>query len=97
MADPGVKAKLADQGLTVAGDTPEQFRGFIETESRKWSKVIKDAGVADGVQVRGSRLARRLVVAGASSTFGGMVDAGGRHVASGRGHRMMLPVGHRDD
>src|SRR6266481_6194201 len=29
MADPGVKEKLADQGLTVAGDTPEHFRDFI--------------------------------------------------------------------
>ena len=45
MADPGVKLKLADQGLTVAGDTPEHFRGFIETETAKWAKVIKDAGV----------------------------------------------------
>ncbi len=45
MADPGVKQRLADQGLTVAGDTPEHFRGFIETEARKWAKVIKDAGV----------------------------------------------------
>jgi tripartite-type tricarboxylate transporter receptor subunit TctC len=45
MADPGVKQKLADQGLTVAGDTPEHFRGFIETEIVKWAKVIKDAGV----------------------------------------------------
>ena len=45
MADPGVKQKLADQGLTVAGDTPEHFRGFIETETAKWAKVIKDAGV----------------------------------------------------
>jgi tripartite-type tricarboxylate transporter receptor subunit TctC len=45
MADPGVKQKLADQGLTVAGDTPEHFRGFIDTEIAKWAKVIKDAGV----------------------------------------------------
>ena len=45
MADPGVKAKLADQGLTVAGDTPEHFRGFIDSEIKKWSKVIKDAGL----------------------------------------------------
>ena len=45
MADPSVKAKLADQGLTVAGDTPAHFRGFIESESKKWSKVIKDAGL----------------------------------------------------
>src|ERR1700674_2390198 len=30
MADPSVKQKLADQGLTLAGDTPEHFRGYIE-------------------------------------------------------------------
>src|SRR3954462_4588610 len=45
MADPSVRQKLADQGLTLAGDTPQHFRGFIETETRKWAKVIKDAGV----------------------------------------------------
>jgi tripartite-type tricarboxylate transporter receptor subunit TctC len=45
MADPGVKQRLADQGLTVAGDTPEHFRGFIDTEIAKWAKVIKDSGV----------------------------------------------------
>jgi tripartite-type tricarboxylate transporter receptor subunit TctC len=46
MADPSVKQKLADQGLTVAGDTPEHFSGFIDAETKKWAKVIKDAGLA---------------------------------------------------
>jgi tripartite-type tricarboxylate transporter receptor subunit TctC len=45
MADPSVNQKLADQGLTVAGDTPEHFRGFIEAEASKWAQVIKDAGL----------------------------------------------------
>ncbi|MGH6710658.1 MAG: Bug family tripartite tricarboxylate transporter substrate binding protein [Bradyrhizobium sp.] len=45
MADPGVKAKLADQGLTVAGDSPAHFRAFIDSETKKWAKVIKDAGI----------------------------------------------------
>jgi tripartite-type tricarboxylate transporter receptor subunit TctC len=45
MADPGVRSKLADQGLTTAGDTQEHFRGFIDAEIKKWAKVIKDAGV----------------------------------------------------
>ena len=27
------------------GDTPEQFRAFIDSETKKWAKVIKDAGV----------------------------------------------------
>jgi len=40
-----VQQKLADQGLTVAGDTPEHFRGYIGAETKKWAKVIKDAGI----------------------------------------------------
>src|SRR6476646_10213914 len=46
MADPSVNQKLADQGLTLAGDSPEHFRGFIDAESRKWADVIRKAGVA---------------------------------------------------
>ena len=45
MADPAVKARLADQGLTVVGDTPEHFREFIGKETAKWARVIKDAGL----------------------------------------------------
>jgi tripartite-type tricarboxylate transporter receptor subunit TctC len=46
ISDPGVKEKLADQGLTPVGDTPEHFREFIGSEAEKWSKVIRDAGLA---------------------------------------------------
>ena len=46
MNDPPVKQKLADQGLTVAGGTPEHFREFIGSETAKWAKVIRDAGLA---------------------------------------------------
>jgi tripartite-type tricarboxylate transporter receptor subunit TctC len=45
MADPAVKEKLAAQGATLAGDSPEHFRQFIADETAKWAKVIKDAGV----------------------------------------------------
>jgi tripartite-type tricarboxylate transporter receptor subunit TctC len=45
MADASVKEKMADQGLTLAGDTPEHFRGFIDSETKKWANVIKQAGV----------------------------------------------------
>jgi tripartite-type tricarboxylate transporter receptor subunit TctC len=45
MTDPSVKEKMADQGLTLAGDTPEHFRGFIDSETKKWANVIKEAGV----------------------------------------------------
>jgi tripartite-type tricarboxylate transporter receptor subunit TctC len=29
----------------VAADTPEQFREFIDAETRKWADVIRNAGV----------------------------------------------------
>jgi tripartite-type tricarboxylate transporter receptor subunit TctC len=45
LADPGVKEKLAEQGLTTVGDSPEQFRAFIASETAKWARVIKDAGI----------------------------------------------------
>jgi tripartite-type tricarboxylate transporter receptor subunit TctC len=45
MADPAVRDKLATQGATLIGDTPEHFRGFIDTEIKKWADVIKDAGI----------------------------------------------------
>lgn len=45
MADPAVKEKLAPQDATLTGDEPEHFRKFVEDETKKWSKVIKDVGV----------------------------------------------------
>jgi tripartite-type tricarboxylate transporter receptor subunit TctC len=45
MRDPVVKEKLSVQGAELVGDSPEHFRAFIDSEIRKWAKVIKDAGV----------------------------------------------------
>ncbi len=45
MKDPKVIEKLSSQGATLVGDTPEHFRAFIDSEIKKWAKVIKDAGV----------------------------------------------------
>jgi tripartite-type tricarboxylate transporter receptor subunit TctC len=45
MHDPQVKEKLAIQGATLIGDSPEHFHEFIGTETAKWAKVIKEAGL----------------------------------------------------
>jgi tripartite-type tricarboxylate transporter receptor subunit TctC len=45
MKDATVIAKLESQGAILEGQTPDQFRAFISSESQKWAKVIKDAGV----------------------------------------------------
>jgi len=45
MKDPTVIEKLASQGAILVGDTPEHFRDYIDSETKKWAKVIVDAGV----------------------------------------------------
>jgi len=45
MKDPTVIEKLASQGALLVGDTPEHFRNYIDSETKKWAKVIVDAGV----------------------------------------------------
>lgn len=45
MKDPDVVSKLAAQGATLVGDTPEHFRAYIASETKKWADVIKEAGV----------------------------------------------------
>ena len=39
------RTKLDAMGTFAAGGTPEEFDGFVVSETTKWAKVIKDAGV----------------------------------------------------
>ncbi|MFP5406222.1 MAG: tripartite tricarboxylate transporter substrate-binding protein, partial [Gammaproteobacteria bacterium] len=41
---PDARAKLLAQGADPVGDTPEEFRQFIEAEIAKWAKVVKESG-----------------------------------------------------
>lgn len=43
--DPTVIEKLSSQGAELVGNTPEEFRAFIESDTKKWADVIKEAGV----------------------------------------------------
>src|SRR6478736_662201 len=43
--DPTVVEKLASQGAILVGDAPEHYRDYIDSETKKWAKVITDAGV----------------------------------------------------
>jgi tripartite-type tricarboxylate transporter receptor subunit TctC len=40
-----VKARLEGMGTLPAGSTPEEFAAFIDAESAKWGKVIREAKV----------------------------------------------------
>ena len=45
LADPAMKAKLAEQGIVAVGNTPDEYRAFVVEEIARWAKVIKDAGI----------------------------------------------------
>ncbi len=45
LANPGVKARLADLGMTPVPATPAEFGSFLAVETEKWGKVIKFAGI----------------------------------------------------
>lgn len=42
---PEVKDKLLSQGNIMGGGTPEQFADWIQSESIRWAKIVKDAKI----------------------------------------------------
>lgn len=45
LADPSMMARLANLGVTVSVQSPDEFGQFIAAETEKWAKVIKFAGI----------------------------------------------------
>ena len=41
MKDPVVVDKLASQGATLVGDTPDDSRAYIDSETKKWARSSK--------------------------------------------------------
>jgi tripartite-type tricarboxylate transporter receptor subunit TctC len=44
LASDTVKEKLAIQGATILGSTPEAYRAYIESEIARWAAVVKESG-----------------------------------------------------
>jgi tripartite-type tricarboxylate transporter receptor subunit TctC len=44
LRSPEVKAKLAEQGSEPVGNTPAEFKAFIESELIKWRKLVEISG-----------------------------------------------------
>ena len=45
LAEPDFKARMLELGLQPRGGTPAEFAAFIVRETRKWSEVIRTAGI----------------------------------------------------
>ncbi len=45
LAQPDLRAKLADLGVEGIGSSPDEFAAIIKSEIPKWAKVIKESGI----------------------------------------------------
>ena len=45
LSDPEVRQKFLSQGLEPRGGTPAEFQSFIDSETRKWTTVIRQSGI----------------------------------------------------
>lgn len=43
--DPATKERLLAMGLDPVGSTPDDFTAYLKTETAKWSKLVKEAGI----------------------------------------------------
>ena len=43
--DPLMRQRMADAGMAPIGDTPEQFRTFLQAQVNFWSKFMRDSGI----------------------------------------------------
>lgn len=44
--EPETREKLKGLGFELTGSTPEEFRAYVEFETRKWAEIIKNEGLA---------------------------------------------------
>jgi tripartite-type tricarboxylate transporter receptor subunit TctC len=42
---PDTRQRLASQGADVVASTPDEFAAYIKSETERWAKVIKSAGI----------------------------------------------------
>jgi tripartite-type tricarboxylate transporter receptor subunit TctC len=47
LKDPGVRKLLINDGSEPVGTTPEVFAAFIRSETDKWAKVVREAGIGE--------------------------------------------------
>jgi tripartite-type tricarboxylate transporter receptor subunit TctC len=45
LARPDVRARLADLGIDIIGNSPDDFARTIKAEIPKWAKIIKESGI----------------------------------------------------
>jgi tripartite-type tricarboxylate transporter receptor subunit TctC len=45
MRDPEVRAKLAQNGVVPAANSPEEFGRYLRDEYARWGRIIREKGI----------------------------------------------------
>jgi tripartite-type tricarboxylate transporter receptor subunit TctC len=45
MGAQGIRERFEHEGMTVVAGTPQEFSAFIRSETEKWAKIVKSAGI----------------------------------------------------
>ena len=45
LREPDIRARIADDGAAPVGNTPDEFSAYVKSETVKWGKVAKRAGI----------------------------------------------------
>ena len=48
LRQPDIQARLKTLNIDYRENTPDDFKSFVVTETEKWGKVVKDAGIKLG-------------------------------------------------
>jgi tripartite-type tricarboxylate transporter receptor subunit TctC len=43
--DPEMRRRVEEQGMEVVASAPAQFDAFVQSEMKRWSRVIAEAGI----------------------------------------------------
>ncbi|MFC7555592.1 hypothetical protein ACFQU7_30305 [Pseudoroseomonas wenyumeiae] len=43
-ADEALRAQLTQQGFTLVGSGPDEFRNFLQSDIAKWAEVVRMTG-----------------------------------------------------
>jgi tripartite-type tricarboxylate transporter receptor subunit TctC len=42
---PDVKERMAQLGVEIVANKPDEFKAFLEAEVKKWAHVVKQTGI----------------------------------------------------
>jgi tripartite-type tricarboxylate transporter receptor subunit TctC len=48
LRDPQIRERLAGQGMNIVASTPEAFGSFVDVQTAKWARVVKEHGIRAG-------------------------------------------------